>query len=55
MNLHTNKELFSTLVTLTAKHFCITYQNELSQLTFVEIPDEKDVFRSFERLIRCMW
>ena len=24
MNLHTNKELFSTLVTLTAKHFRIT-------------------------------
>ncbi|MDD2269142.1 MAG: nucleotidyl transferase AbiEii/AbiGii toxin family protein [Eubacteriales bacterium] len=32
-----------------------TYQNELSQLAFVEIPDEKDVFRSFERLIRYIW
>lgn len=32
-----------------------TYQNELSQLVFVEIPDEKDVFRSFERLIRYIW
>jgi hypothetical protein len=32
-----------------------TYQNELSQLAFVEIPDEKDVFRSFEKLIRYIW
>ena len=32
-----------------------TYQNELSQLAFVEIPDERDVFSSFERLIRYIW
>ena len=31
-----------------------TYQNELSQLAFVKIPDEKEVFNSFEKLINCL-
>lgn len=28
-----------------------TYQNELAQLTFTEIPNEKEIFASFEKLI----
>jgi predicted nucleotidyltransferase component of viral defense system len=31
-----------------------TYQHELAQLAFVEIPDEKEVFQSFEKLINCL-
>ena len=31
-----------------------TYRNELSQLAFVEIPDEKEVFNSFEKLIESL-
>ncbi|MDR2407066.1 MAG: nucleotidyl transferase AbiEii/AbiGii toxin family protein [Bacteroidales bacterium] len=31
-----------------------TYQNELSQLAFVEIPDEKEVFNSFKKLIKIL-
>ena len=31
-----------------------SYQNELSQLAFVAIPEEREIFQSFERLINCL-
>lgn len=31
-----------------------TYQNELAQLAFTEIPNEKEIFASFEELINSL-
>ena len=31
------------------------YQNELTQLAFVAIPEEKDVSQSFDKIISCLY